>query len=113
MAIKIGKTDGKPRRLKGKVHTYPDGREVCNQFINSGRIVYRNRTLAMRSRQNELCCLCGKWMPEDETTFEHENGRTVGKRDDRILIGEKRINGAAHALCNVAKGSRKVEYVLQ
>jgi hypothetical protein len=81
-----------------------DGREICARNA-AGRRIYRARTLNMRERQLELCCLCGLWMPENETTFEHEFGRTAGRHDDRITVAGVWRNGASHALCNGKRGS--------
>ena len=33
-----------------------------------------------------------------------------GHRDDRIEIEGRAYNGAAHSSCNLAKGSRRVDY---
>lgn len=101
--------------------TYPDGREVCltigmvKQSLQ-GRKEYRRRIQAMWDRQNGICCLFGhiKECPGplrlEEATFEHENGRGGGKRDDRIEVDGKWINGAAHWFCNNIKGSRRIKY---
>lgn len=78
-----------------------------------GMVEYRQRTLLMRSIQKDLCGLCGHWMSEEEATFDHEDGRTGGKYDDRIFVDGKRKNAAVHKLCNGDKGSRKVAYVIQ
>lgn len=90
----------------GGIRKYSNGREVC-QDTKLGRFVYRNRVLAMLLRQHFRCCNCGNPLHEDEATFEHENGRTAGKRDDRIEIDGQRINGASHGFCNVERGSKR------
>lgn len=111
-----------PRTPHPAFKVMPDGREICftvgrvTQSVR-GRKEYRRRTLAMLERQGGRCCLegyapmCpGKLNPE-EATFEHEHGRGAGKRDDRIVRSTgKWINGAAHATCNVWKGSRYIDY---
>jgi hypothetical protein len=104
--------------------TYPDGREVCftqgRVGIYKGRREYQDRIYAMCKRQNFVCCLYGicPTCPGDmafvEATFEHENGRGAGKRDDRIELPDGRwINGAAHYTCNTWKGSRRIDYNLK
>lgn len=99
------------------IHVYPDGREVCWKGSPEGRAEYRKRTLEMRTRQGGRCCLefyapmCPGRLSEAETTFEHEDGRGGGKRDDRIVLPDGTwINGAAHALCNGWKSSRFIAY---
>lgn len=105
------------RRVPEAVHKHRDGREVCNQDTREGRGEYRGRTLFMRDRQGGRCCLegyapmCRGWMREDEASFEHENGRGGGKRDDRVSLPDGSwINGAAHVLCNGWKASRYIAY---
>lgn len=86
----------------------PDGREICIES-NAGKREYRNRTLAMRERQGELCRWCGHWMKENETTFDHDDRRGGGRQDDRILVPSggrlTRKNAAVHKLCNGERGS--------
>lgn len=88
----------------------PGGREICQLETAEGARIYRSRTLSMRKRQKELCRWCGLWMAEDETTFDHDEMRSV-HHDDRIckLVNGvmKAINAAVHKLCNVARGSQK------
>lgn len=93
------------RRPAPAITTMPDGKEICSP-TGSGAREYRRRTLAMRARQGELCRWCGMWMPEDETTFDHDDRRTKGRRDDRIVVLGKRKNAAVHKLCNGERGSR-------
>lgn len=108
----------KPNRLPfPAVFVKRGGREVCNMQSSEGKAEYRSRTLDMRIRQGERCCLefyapmCPGALREDEATFEHEGGRGGGKRDDRIVLPDGTwINGAAHALCNGWKGSRYIAY---
>lgn len=94
------------------VRIFPDGREVCLENAE-GKRLYRRRTLAMRDRQLEICRLCGLWMHEDETTFDHgiPRGMGGGFTDDRIDIVDEEgnfINTAAHMKCNGAKGSKRL-----
>lgn len=101
--------------------TYPNGREVCftvgsvKQSLK-GRKEYRRRIRAMWERQNGICCLfgiapdCPGSLALEEATFEHEAGRSAGRRDDRIEVDGKCINGAAHLRCNNWKGSGRIKY---
>lgn len=98
----------------------PDGREICNLRTRKGVIEYNQRKHTMWQRQKGICCLslfcpqCPSELLLEEATFEHEAGRAGGKRDDRVWIvvdGKKRrLNGVAHAFCNVWKGSRRIQY---
>jgi len=96
------------------VQTYEDGREVCADTA-AGKAEYKRRTKLMWQRQNGRCCLCGLPMEQKDATFEHAQGRGMGgaKRDDRIEVDGKRMNGAAHIRCNNEKGSRRVAYLYQ
>ena len=85
--------------------TLPDGREICLDTPR-GRLEYRQRTLAMRTRQGSLCRWCGHFMREEETTFDHDALRN-GRQDDRIEIAGQRINAAVHKLCNSERGSQR------
>jgi len=71
--------------------------------------------MAMRERQSELCAICGLWMKEEETTFDHEDGRGIGggHRDDRIEVDGEPQNAAVHLHCNVRKGSKRTPYLIQ
>jgi hypothetical protein len=100
----------KAKTWKGAVHTYPDGREVCQQQTKAGADEYRLRRMLMRDRQRCLCAICGLYMTEQLTTFDHERGRGNGGawRDDRILDDNGAwMNAAAHYACNTEKGSRR------
>src|SRR4051812_9893314 len=44
------------------VRILDDGREVCNMMTAAGKREYRRRTLEMRERQDNRCCLCYQWM---------------------------------------------------
>lgn len=105
--------------MKSRKHIDPwrttrDGRQICSQ-TPAGRKEYRNRTLQMRTRQGCLCGLCGRWMQEEDTTFDHEIPRGAGgaNTDDRIEVDGKRKNAAVHWSCNSDKGSRRIPYILQ
>jgi hypothetical protein len=113
------KPKGHPRHYeapKPAVRVYDDGREVCDLSTAAGKAEYKHRVDLMAERQNQVCCLYGYikeclgsligYLP----TFEHEDGRGGGKRDDRIEVDGKRKNGAAHCLCNSIKGSRFIDY---
>jgi hypothetical protein len=94
------------------VRIYDGGREVCNMMTAAGKREYRRRTLEMRERQDNRCCLCHQWMSVQDTTFEHEAGRGMNgaHRDDRIEKDGKWLNGAAHFWCNSLKGSQRGNY---
>lgn len=102
------KKNGKPRRVKtAAINEFWGGREVCNLKTRAGKQIYRDRVTAMLERQKGLCCNCRKPLAREEATFEHENGRGAGKRDDRILVKGKPINGASHLICNSQRGSKR------
>lgn len=65
----------------------------------------------MYERQGGLCSICNLPMRIDEATFEHQDGRGHGGgyRDDRICIDGKWFNSAAHGMCNVRKGSVRMD----
>ena len=122
MSLAFPKPKDKPKLLTEPFKVMPDGREICYVVGTvaqslKGRAEYRKRVSAMWERQKGVCCLYG-WLdccPGElsfsEATFEHENGRSGGRRDDRIsLPNGDWINGAAHGLCNSAKGSRRIPY---
>lgn len=102
----------KAAHWQGAVRTMKDGREICQQQAKAGADEYRLRRMLMRDRQHCLCALCGLWMTEELTTFDHERGRGGGKRDDRILIDGRWHNAAVHFACNSDKGSRQIPYVI-
>src|ERR1700677_4595297 len=108
----------KPGQIKkpvAAVRIFADGREVCTD-TPAGWEEYRSRKRKMWERQNKICCLvnhcptCTGRMRWADTTFEHEAGRGAGgsKRDDRIEVNGKRVNGAAHHWCNAWKMSRNI-----
>ena len=110
------------KKPKPAIRIFADGREVCDLTTKAGSDEYHRRKWEMRTRQNNRCCLeghvegCSGFLAKVDTTFEHEDGRTGGKRDDRIerlnpKTGKMEwINGAAHFWCNTRKGSRRVNY---
>ena len=94
---------------------YRGEREICNPATAEGCAEYKYRTLLMWLRQDSWCCFheydfCPGRLALKDATFEHENGRTGGKRDDRIWLPNERrpLNGAAHLECNSIAGSRKL-----
>ncbi|HLW51254.1 MAG TPA: hypothetical protein VKW06_00295 [Candidatus Angelobacter sp.] len=112
---------GKHWQRKPAVIVFPDRREICNQSKAAGRGEYRFRLFLMWVRQYEpsldyvRCCNCGLKLHLVDACFEHEHFRTKARRDDRIAIFDedgrfvKHINGASHAHCNSARGSRRTE----
>lgn len=114
------------KRKPEAVKIYADGREVCNLLTKEGYAIYKGRIRTMWERQGRRCCLegvvgsCPGYLSISEATFEHGEGRGMGgsRRDDRIEVPDKDgklvpINGAAHPVCNVEKGSvRKSKLLL-
>lgn len=99
-----------------------DGREVLQTRLDrpegaEGRAEYKRRKEAMWKRQKGICCLYG-FLPQcpgklmlKDCTFDHEDGRGGGKRDDRISLPDGTwINGVAHLQCNSAKGSKHIPF---
>jgi hypothetical protein len=115
----------KPSQVKRElphVKVFPGGREVCETRLDKpegaeGRAEYKRRKEAMWKRQKGICCLYG-FLPECPgkleiklATFEHENGRGGGKRDDRISLPDGTwINGVSHLMCNSLKGSKHIPF---
>jgi hypothetical protein len=105
------------------VVVYPDEREVCSD-TPEGRNEYWERTKQMANRQGWICaCGCGDRLDftespfrEGNLTFDHEDGRTKSRRDDRLEVvdpqtGKKRWkNAAMKYICNQLKGSRRIPY---
>jgi hypothetical protein len=111
----------KPHQVKKPpvtVRVFKDGRENCNLLIKSGRHEYQQRKRTMWERQARVCCYygylecCPGKLNWSDTVFAHETPRGYGgsTRDDRIEIDGRRVNGAAHAQCNVAAGSRRIPF---
>jgi hypothetical protein len=122
----------KPGQMKKKpepIKVFSDGREKVNLNTAEGRAIYLGRKKIMYLRQDKRCCLFGKFtdgftgcagqlrdgrISFDMSMFEHEEGRTGGKIDDRIekMVNGKMkwINGVACPFCNSHKGSRKIYY---
>lgn len=95
----------KPDREAIKI--MPDGREICDLETMRGRVAYHGRIEQMVIRQEYHCCNCRNPIVMKTATFEHENGRGGGKRDDRIEINGKPVNGASHLKCNSERGSKR------
>jgi hypothetical protein len=83
-----------------------DGREICLQNAD-GRAEYKRRKMLMWQRQSGLCSLGKEPIRLIDGEFEHAEGRTSGRRDDRI-VDEKGnpINSLACRKHNRAKGSK-------
>jgi hypothetical protein len=111
----------KPSQIKKPprpaVRIFADGREVCTD-TPQGWVEYVKRKKEMWIRQGKICCLAGicptcpgklNWA---DTSFDHEAGRGAGgsKRDDRIEVDGKKINGCCHHWCNAWKASRVIHY---
>lgn len=121
------KPKDQPKDQPPAVRTYAGGREECNLLTKEGRDIYRGRTRQAWERQGGMCCLygfipdCPGKLPWAIATLDHEIPRGYGgaSRDDRMEIkvrmkdGSTKVrwrNGAAHPQCNIAKGSRRIEY---
>ena len=94
------------------VKVYDDGREVCLSNA-AGRTEYDSRRDRMADRQGKRCAICN--FPFDgylgPATFEHQDGRTSGHRDERTEIDGEWYNAALHGVCNGLKGSRRYHWV--
>jgi hypothetical protein len=102
----------KPRRFGKHWLTKPavifrGQREICNPVTDDGILQYWYRRTAMWVRQEGSCCICCQDLHLADASFEHENGRTAGRRDDRIEIDGKAHNGASHLWCNKRRGSKR------
>jgi 5-methylcytosine-specific restriction endonuclease McrA len=110
-----GTTTGKairrtPVRPKGDPYkTRRGGREICDKSP-AGREEYARRREFCWDRDRGICCLCGLFVPLEQCTMEHLNGRGLGgsKRDDR-----PQACGVAHWFGNNAKGSISHELYMQ
>lgn len=101
------------RTVTEGLYLYADGHEICRKDTPEGRILYRDRTLKMLSRQGGRCCLCDHPLRKDDALFEHQLGRGHGggKRDDRITLPSgKWLNGAVCWQCNAEKASKNIDY---
>jgi hypothetical protein len=118
--IAFPKPKDKPKIIL-PVKVMRDGREICAKGIDAagreGAAEYKSRTRKMWTRQKGICCLygycpdCPGPMALEEATFDHEDGRGGGRRDDRIELPDGTwINGACHGPCNGWKGSRRIDY---
>jgi 5-methylcytosine-specific restriction endonuclease McrA len=90
-----------------------DGKDICLRSAE-GRTEYKRRTLEMAQRQGLRCAICGSrfdgWL--GDPTFDHEAGRSAGKRDDSIEVNGEWHNAALHRVCNQLKGSRAYTWAL-
>ena len=96
------------RRSKGAVRIV-GGREICSTSP-AGRAEYQRRRELRWDLDRGICCLCGCFVPLDQATIEHPNGRGMGgsKRDDSVQA--IRI---AHWFGNNAKGSVSYERYME
>jgi hypothetical protein len=119
----------KPKDIKHVIpfmKVFPDGREILNVRVKAGLDEYIRRKLEMWDRQGRRCALqmteiCkqrqGRW-PQDEITFDHFNGRSAGKHDDRIYLLDPKTgkmvwsNSSVCSWCNCARGSRRIPYII-
>jgi|WetSurMetagenome_2_1015567.scaffolds.fasta_scaffold90674_4 hypothetical protein len=106
------------------IRVLKDGREIINLLNKAGRDEYFRRIRVMWERQNKRCCLekyiknCPGKLRLADAVFEHQDGRGFngGHRDDRIerlnrKTGKMELyNGAAHVMCNMQKGSIRIDY---
>lgn len=121
------KPKDQPKLKSPAVWVRRDDKEECNLLTKEGRDIYRQRTRQAWERQGHMCCLyghipeCPGKLPWAIATLDHETPRGYGggSRDDRMEIKVKqkdgtfkikRQNGAAHPECNIAKGSRRINY---
>lgn len=109
MTIPSKRTPSKYPVVNG-VMTYPDGREVCQMNTAAGKREYKERTRKMCIRQGFLDAITGQHMHTWEATFDHQAGRTVGKRDDRIIVDGEWHNAALGLQSNMQKGSRRYHW---
>jgi hypothetical protein len=91
------------------VQTMPDGKEICADTV-AGRKKYKERTRAMVIRQGFRDPISGKPLQFWEATFDHQFGRTVGKRDDRIVVDGEWWNAALSLESNTLKGSKRYSW---
>lgn len=111
----VSRGPGKHWLNKPAVIVRRGGKEICNLATPEGEAEYKWRVMLMWVRQDGLCCDCGMPLRLADATFEHQDGRGAGRRDDRIAIFDdsgrfvKHINGAAHGICNGQRGSRRTE----
>lgn len=117
------------RKARPAFKTMRDGREVCDLTTKAGKFEYDHRKFLMRARQNNSCCICGRYMRWEDTSFEHFDGRGHGggHRDDRIIrpvevmepvsgalsYEAEFYNGASHFACNAKKASVRMDRFLE
>jgi hypothetical protein len=117
MAIPLFPKPGQIKKPKPAVKVFPGGREVCAD-TPAGWVEYVKRKKDMWIRQGKRCCLegicpiCPGNLVWADTSFDHEAGRgqNGSKRDDRIEVDGKWINGCCHHFCNAWKASRVIHY---
>lgn len=102
------KAKRKPTRtymIAGGVRTYPDGREECIATVE-GKQEYDRRRDEMAKRQRGICPCCYRPLGND-VTFDHQAGRTSGRKDERLWTpdGSAWMNAAVHLGCNGKMGS--------
>jgi hypothetical protein len=110
------KRDRAPRPTPEALIVFPDGREVCNQKIKEGRLLYTQRTFEMAGRQADRCADCRVSLHSTPPTFDHESARGMGggKRDDRIWTEDGLpMNAALCGWCNTQRGSTQRPYAYQ
>ena len=98
----------RPRKVKAVVSIVSglpykvlrDGREICRKS-SAGLEEYKRRRDLMYERDSGICCVCKRFIPKGQETFEHKDGRGLGgnRRDDRI-----ENNGVSHWDCNSKRG---------
>lgn len=110
---------GKHWLTKPAVTIRRDLKEICNPATVEGRAEYWFRTMLMWIRQDGWCCFreydfCPGRLRLADCTFEHEDKRGGGKKDERLALVDtegrfiRHINGAAHGECNGIAGSRRL-----
>lgn len=97
------------KRLRLPAVRIVGGREICSTSP-AGRAEYQRRREQRWDIDRGLCCLCGLFVPLDQATVEHPNGRGMGgsKRDDSIEAIR-----VAHWCGNNAKGSVPYEQYMK
>ena len=105
--------DRAPRPKQDAVKVYPDGREVCSG-TPEGMDVYCLRRIEMWERQSSTCAICGEWLSSTCITFDHEDGRTSGHKNEKLWRDDGRpMNAAVHLYCNIQRGSKRTPYKFQ
>lgn len=102
----------KPSQVKNPpvvVKVFRDGREKINQLCKAGRDLYQERKRIAWEKQDRLCNICHKPLAWKDSTVDHiaPRGMGAGSIDDR-----QENLAAVHAVCNCAKGSRRMPYLI-